>query len=1145
MKNIQSIEPPTRFLRSTHLERDFYDPQALDSYVLTDVATDTIRRIAGGLRTDSSERCWRIIGDYGSGKSSFALLLAHWFAGNTRKFPKSLQDRLSYSALKLSNPKLVPILITGSREPLGTIIQRGIEDAVKHLYPTGQKKGFAKLAPLLAEETISDGDVLKLIKLVSDRIIDDGKGKGLLLIIDELGKVLEHTATSAGVSDVFLMQRLAEVSSRSGNKPLFVIGILHQGFSAYASSLGLAAKNEWDKVAGRFYEIVFQHPMEQTAALISEALNSPADLLSAKEVNAAKKAMGNAVNLGWYGAAASAPVLKELAPRLSPLDPFVVPVMSRVLNRFGQNQRSIFSFLFGTEPHALQSFLAEATGQQYRIHHFYDYIHSNLAHYLTSSFVTTNWTIIDSMVGSYVGDIKLHRDILKVVGVLNLIEGQDVTISPELVSLCLTGKANDPKVLNAIATLQSDTGKRVLFDRGTAGGLCLWPHISVDLQRVYERANSEIGAITNPADFIRTYLDNKKLVARRHYIKTGNLRYFSVVFSNVKDMVETAEKGTDSADGILLIPLCINQEEIRAAEEIASSKQLHNAQNCIVAIPGQLQTLTPFIREVQIWSWVSTNTPELNGDRFGRETVSRKKATAQLALEETINDVVGLDSYGESFPLKCYWKGTNLKVKDGRDLSVHLSEVCAAIFRKAPQVHHELLNRRNISSAAAAARMRLIERVLEHPNEPLLGMDPLKKPPEMSMYMSVLQYGGLHVANGNECKFVLPEGVHDKLKLNDSFSYLEDSINGNDEKPIKVSHLLAGLEDAPYGIRAGLAPVLLAVYYVANIRNIACYENGTFLSEVTGAEFLRLTKKPENFEFQYCNIDGLRTVAFERLAAVLKVKTDSAHPDLLDVVRPLIVIIAQLRPHAQKTSKLSSIALAVRNVLMDARDPITLLFELLPIACECDPIKPNNDLDDNADKFAKNLSTAIDELRGCYAVLQTRIKKSLMENFNFPKNKANKFREEIIARADLLAGFVSEARLMAFCFRLKDPMLSDNDWLDSVASMVAKKPPEKWLDSDEQVFNENLASLASRFIRTEGVAFDTKGNYASGSMRLCVTLPDGSEKKKVLTASDSDQKLISELENKFKKLIKDNGDLALIAASKAVWDNLKEEDINE
>ena len=65
-----------RFLRSTHLERDFEDPSALLGYVVTDFTRSCLGRVANGLEPRSGQRAWRMTGDYGAGKSSFALLCA-------------------------------------------------------------------------------------------------------------------------------------------------------------------------------------------------------------------------------------------------------------------------------------------------------------------------------------------------------------------------------------------------------------------------------------------------------------------------------------------------------------------------------------------------------------------------------------------------------------------------------------------------------------------------------------------------------------------------------------------------------------------------------------------------------------------------------------------------------------------------------------------------------------------------------------------------------------------------------------------------------------------------------------------------------------------------------------------------------------
>src|ERR1035438_10403090 len=86
----------TRFLRSAQLERDFNDPNAFSGYVMTEFTRSCLERVAKGLKPRSSQRAWRMTGDYGSGKSSFALLLAHWFAGNDSSFPPQIRKVVDF-----------------------------------------------------------------------------------------------------------------------------------------------------------------------------------------------------------------------------------------------------------------------------------------------------------------------------------------------------------------------------------------------------------------------------------------------------------------------------------------------------------------------------------------------------------------------------------------------------------------------------------------------------------------------------------------------------------------------------------------------------------------------------------------------------------------------------------------------------------------------------------------------------------------------------------------------------------------------------------------------------------------------------------------------------------------------------------------
>src|SRR5690349_8282622 len=117
-----------RFLRSANLERDFRDPSALDGYVVTRHVEESINRINTGLDKKSGQRAWRITGGYGTGKSSFALLLSQLYARNEAELPPQLRRVLEdpISHVKRSGFRFLPVLVTGSREPLGLSLVRAL-----------------------------------------------------------------------------------------------------------------------------------------------------------------------------------------------------------------------------------------------------------------------------------------------------------------------------------------------------------------------------------------------------------------------------------------------------------------------------------------------------------------------------------------------------------------------------------------------------------------------------------------------------------------------------------------------------------------------------------------------------------------------------------------------------------------------------------------------------------------------------------------------------------------------------------------------------------------------------------------------------------------------------------------------------------
>jgi hypothetical protein len=111
----------------------------------------------------------------------------------------------------------------------------------------------------------------KTTDVISELVaISESNKQGLLLIIDELGKFLENSALEGG-EDIYFFQQLAEAASRS-NGNFVVVGILHQPFEAYASSLGRQTKDDWAKIQGRYIDIPLVAATDEVIELIGRSI---------------------------------------------------------------------------------------------------------------------------------------------------------------------------------------------------------------------------------------------------------------------------------------------------------------------------------------------------------------------------------------------------------------------------------------------------------------------------------------------------------------------------------------------------------------------------------------------------------------------------------------------------------------------------------------------------------------------------------------------------------------------------------------------------------------------------------------------------------------------------------------------------------
>jgi len=1090
---------PRRYFRSVHLERDFDDIAALRHYVLTPPTVAVFSRILEGLRPGSGHRAWRITGDYGTGKSSFALVLAHLLrdpeAPPLAELRRVIDQEIERDTPSLEMPRLVPVLVTGAREPLVPNVARAIGHALDRLRGRDRPNRALEQLRNRAAAVGATGDAAQLLELLEavGRYAPQRGRSGVLLVLDELGKFLEYAALHPDREDVYVLQRIAEAAARSGDYPLLVVGLLHQGFHAYAERLPSAARLEWEKVAGRYEEITFDQPLAHVAALIAGALNVDRERVPDDLAAAAQAVRTATMATGWCGVSGECPAPLSLYP----LHPMVLPVLVRFFARFGQHERSLFSFLLSSEPFGLQAFAERRASRQswYRLPDFYDYIRAVFGHQLAGASYRSHWLrIVGTLDRVATGDLDpLELQILKAVAVLNVLDAEHLLATDVVLAAAISDGDPTGGLSEAVASLKR---RGLLFDRGAAGGYCLWPSTSVNLESAFELALRTLGPVDRVASQLRPYLDESPVLARRHYIETGTLRHFEVRHAEPAGIREAVARATD-ADGLVVVALCESPEEREAALAQAVHPEIASREDVLLAVPPPLQSVGAELQDARCWQWVADNTPELAHDTYAAAEVARQVAAARRALSQRLAALFGFRL--SSTDVEWWRGGRQVEVPARGGLSAVLSKVCDEVYREAPRVRNELLNRRSLSSAAAAARLRLIERIFSSVDQPDLGIPPGKAPPEKSMYLSVLRAGNVH--REEDGRFVLgePPAGEDPLHLRPALARIVALLEEGDGHRVPVPTIFGVLQGRPYGVRPGVAPLLLAIVAAAHAHEIAVYEHGTFLPRFGAPDFLRLIKQPSSFEFQLCRIVGVRAEVFAQLARVFAAeRPGDRRPELLDVVRPLSVFAAGLPEYTRRTSDLPELAKRVRDTLLVAREPATLLFRDLPLACGLEPFPEDGPAHpDRAQVYATTLRAAMDDLRAAYPRLLERIRDRVTRRLAdgpTPPDRAG-----VAQRAMRVSLVAREPRLAAFARSLADAALSEDAWAEKVGSFVVAKPPAYWTTGDEARAGDEIDMLAATFCRLEATAFGNGWDTPDlTAVRIVLTAADGKEAARVI-----------------------------------------------
>lgn len=1029
-----------------------------------------------------------IIGAYGTGKSSFLLALEKEF--NNKKTYFSNNSTLSFQ----SEFDVIPFV-----GDFKSIIS-----------------SFAEGFKLLNEKEYKVSDIIS--KIDSFYLTVKKAGKGLAIYIDEFGKFLEYAAKNNPEAELYFIQQLAELANNQ-EKDILLVTTLHQGFNSYSRELTVSQKQEWDKVRGRLVELTFNEPIEQLLYLATQKLENNQNEIPVTFYDLFKCIENSkAFPLKEY-------LEVQSARKLFPFDVLSASILTIALQRYGQNQRSLFSFIDSNSYLSIGNF-ETLNEPYYNLSCVYDYLIFNYFSLLSTKYNQdyAHWASIKNSIerieGIFDKNIKDAIKITKVIGLLQIFAHKGATIDKIFIEEYARIALGVKKPEEIIQELEK---RKVILFSSYNRKYKLFEGTDLNIELAIDEAGNLIQKIGNVVDYLNKSYDLPYVMAKEAFYLTGSPRFFDFYLTD-EPKVEIPK---DEIDGYINLIFSENYSE----------KDLHDfSAKCQAPILFGLYNNTRDIKKLLFEIEKVKKAIEIHkSDEF-----AYKEFTSILEHQRNLLNHYLLDNlYTDNKQITWSFRGKENKIDNQKSLNKVLSKICTEIYHGTPILKNELFNKTKLSSAISVARKNLLERIIYSSENEDLGYSENEFPPDKTIYLTLLKKTGIHIQEQGKFVFGKPTD-HSFIPLwEEGIYFIIKSKLGKR----KLNELVEIFSSNPFKIKKGVIDFWLPIFLFINKDQFALFEDGIFIPQLTVETLELISKRPDHYEIKAFNIGGERLKLFNKYRFFLNQAQEEVptNESFIETFKPFVIFYNSLGYYNTNTKRISKKAIALRNAIADAKDPEKVFFEDFPKALNY----TINELINNEtkiEKFVLEIKECIQEINESYDNLINRVENFILKNIlgrqlNFPE-----YKDLLTKRFDKIKTHLLSTKQKAFLQRIKSPLEDRKSWINSLSYAVINKSLESINDEDEPAFYDTLLRQIHELDNLCDLSKADIDETNEDIFKLEITSFVKGLEKRLIRLPKQNSKEILHLKNEIRKKLKGNNkDLNIALLTKLLQELLENE----
>ena len=981
MRNIS-----TNILRDTEKELNF-------------IATPNSKEVFERIFIEKGTKSFNLIGNYGTGKSTFLWACEKVFRDKENLF--GVEDFEIFS----HDYKVVKIL--GEDESL--------------------IKLFARTLSLSGR--INTKRVIENLELLSEN------NTKLVIFIDEFGKILESISTNKLSTDLYFLQQLAEWVNGQ-NENVYLVTTLHQNFLSYNQQASASERQEWEKIKGRYKDIVFNEPVEQLLFFASKELQSiPPDDSSKERLNDLL-ALSNNSKLTSFNKILSSDLIEDLYP----LDWMSANILVQALQKYGQNERSLFTFVNETSRFSI----SKNSDEIYNIPKVYDYLVNSLSTEINSLFNShraqwlTTFRALERAELFFEEDYEYACKIIKTVLLINLFSKTGGLLDDKL----LIDYFKFTESIDIAESLSKLKSRGILRFYSHSNKLNFLEGTDIDIEQELIEAGKELSIEINYAKILKELVALDVIYVKRHSFLRGMKRFFE--YRIIESLDEGLKLGANGIDGAInIISFDCQKNEV-----LELCKTYPNIGYVVI---NDSKTIELTINKILRYDILIA---KHNEDKNAVKLLNQEKLHCLELLKSELSQNL--------FKHNNYWffNGAEYYINSSKDLHELLSSVCDEIYFKTPVFENELINRNVLSSPIITAKRALFNQLINNSAEKNLGYPDDKFPPDKAIFVSLIRETGLHGFNSQEGRYKFNE-PNNESALFDLWSDCNQFLNSALSSKKSVSDLYDLLLDAPFKLKQGFVDFFIPIYMIVKSEDYALfYKDNTFIPFLSLDTIDLIHRKPQDFFVKAYNIQGLNINLLESYKEL--VGLSGARPTqstFISIYGNFLRFVKGLDNYTLNTNKLSPSAKELRSAVMNSNDPESALFESIPIALGYGNILENPE-EEKLQSFTTEIQKAIKELRGSYSELLNRIENYIITAFNLSSDDIKVYKNELIQQLSNLDEEELITAQKVLYKRLTSALDDRESYIKSIADAVIGYPVEDLKDHDESILKDRLGDFS-------------------------------------------------------------------------------------